>query len=730
MCEIVKTDLTVVGAGLAGMCCAVAAARRGLSVALINDRSVLGGNASSEIGISICGAAHGGLNGAVYAKETGLIEEIRQMIAQYNSGGGYGEFAIMDAVFFDFIYNEKNIRLFLNTTVTDVECVDGHLTGVRGYHSKSEQSYRFESPLFADCSGDGIAAYKAGAAFMQGSEGKDQFGEKNAPDQGDHTTMGNSIYFEIEDIGTKTTYARPQFAYDIETLPFMQWIDIPENFRGFGVTGKYWTLEVGGDWQIIKDYEDITLDLRKLAFGIWDYVKNSGKYPQADTYILKRIYALAGTRESRRFAGDYILTETDVEQFKEFGDSVAVGGWPMDVHAPKGIYDSRPASNFIPVTGLYNIPYRCLYTRDIDNLFLAGRNISATHIAMGSTRVMATCAAMGQAIGNAAVLCKCDDVLPRDVNVEMLQKALLEDDQTIRIPGQATTNFTASVSSIKPYENVACDHLLQLDRNMGLALPIITQSLDSAQIKVKADKDTTLVIDVLQGSVHDTYCPDKHIKTIEIPLQRDYDDWITIPIDTTSGPDGKVYFVLQKNDDVSYYCTDECCYGAVTKCYFGKQAKEGFDHDSMPMDPQTGYLGTAQSGEKQLCFRAVQPSQDIFGAQNLLNGYTRPWKHCNIWAAADGGEQWVLFTADKMQDIHTLRLFWDTDLAQDTKYVPCPALVKDYDVLVNDRVVMSVRGNYGRMNVVDLSGQKAQTVRINILATHGGNAACYGAVIQ
>ena len=730
MCEIVQTDLTVIGAGLAGMCCAVAAARRGRSVALINDRSVLGGNASSEIGVSICGACHQSLNGAVYAKETGLIEEIRQMICQYNSGGGYGEFAIMDAVFFDFIYNEKNIRLFLNTTVTDVECMDGHLISVYGYHSKSEQAYRFESPLFADCSGDGIAAYKAGAAFMQGSEGKDQFGEKNAPKQSNHTTMGNSIYFEIEDVGAKTTYTRPRFAYDIEALPFMQWIDIPENFREFGVTGKYWTLEVGGDWQIIKDYEDITLDLRKLAFGIWDYVKNSGKYPKADTYSLKRVYALAGTRESRRFVGDYVLTENDVEQFKQFEDSVAVGGWPMDVHAPKGIYDSLPATNFIPVTGLYNIPYRCLYARDIDNLFLAGRNISATHIAMGSTRVMATCAAMGQAIGNAAALCN-DDVLPRDVNIELLQQTLLEDDQTIRIKGRTTKDFTATVSSVKSYENTSCDDALRLDRNMGLALPIVTNCLDSVQIKVKADKDTTLVIDVLQGSVHDSYCPDKQVKTIKVSMQSGHDDWIAIDVNAPCGPDGKVYLVLQKNDDVSYYCTDECCYGAVTKCYFGKEAKEGFDHDSMPMDPQTGYLGTAQRGEKQLCFRDVHPAQDIFGAQNLLNSHTRPWRHCNIWAAADEKDQWILFTANGIQDVHTLRLFWDTDLTQDTEYVPCPALVKDYDVLVNGKVAKSVRDNFQRMNVIDLKGgEETRTIRVNILATHGSAAACYGAVIQ
>jgi hypothetical protein len=505
----IKTDLTVVGAGIAGMCAAVAAAIEGLNVALINDRPVLGGNASSEIGVGIEGASHQGFNPAIYAKETGLIEELRQMIEEYNQNKGYGELGVIDAVFFDYIYNEPNIKLYLNTTVMDTKVVEGKIESVSAYHSKSEEWYCFESPVFADCSGDGIVGFKAGAQYKIGNDSKSEYNEFWAPETANTNTMGNTIYFEIEDCGKEVGFQRPNFAYDITKLEFMKWIDKAENFRNFYVSGKFWTLEVGGDLNTIKDYENITLDLRKLAYGIWDYIKNSGKFPKAKNYKLVRMYSIAGSRESRRFIGDYVLTENDIENNILFDDSIAIGGWPMDVHATKGIYDEKPASNFIPVTGVYDIPYRCLYSKNIANLFFAGRNISATHIALGSTRVMATCGCLGQAVGTAAYLCVKNDILPNCVNTNELRSILYNKDQSIRGYCTPDDSWEVNASSVLSYENVEIAEAKVLNSNLGLSLPIVTDKLNSIDVKLKCGNNTKLLIDILSGDIEDAYLPNK-----------------------------------------------------------------------------------------------------------------------------------------------------------------------------------------------------------------------------
>ena len=210
-----KADLLVAGAGISGMCTAISAARKGLSVILINDRSVLGGNASSEIGVVIQGASHHGLNPAIYAKENGIIEEIRLRLAHYYNQGGYGKYAVLDAVFFDMIYNEENINLLLNTVVCECEMKDGLIDKVFAVHSVNSEKYEIKADIYVDATGNGTLAYEAGAEFMIGREGKDEFGEFWAPEKHDDFTMGNSIYFETEDTGKPCSFKAPDFAYDI-----------------------------------------------------------------------------------------------------------------------------------------------------------------------------------------------------------------------------------------------------------------------------------------------------------------------------------------------------------------------------------------------------------------------------------------------------------------------------------------------------------------------------------
>ena len=672
--QTVTCDFTVIGAGIAGMIAAVSAARHGLKVALINDRSVPGGNASSEIGVGISGSCHGIYNASIYARECGMVEELRNLLTEYSKTGAYQKLALFDAAFHDFIENEPNITTYYNTTVTDVRKDGEKIAAVVGFHSKSDVWYDFVSPYYADCSGDGVVALKAGAAFMIGRDSKADFNEFWAPEEGDSTTMGNTLFFETEDMGHKVTYTPPKFAYDITKMEFMKWIGNPKNFRGFNIHGADWTLEVGGHWDIIKDSDKISTELRKLIFGIWDYVKNSGKYPQAENYALKRVYTMMGTRESRRFIGDHILTENDIEQKVPFEDAVLMGGWPMDVHAPKGLYDELPASHFIPVTGIYNIPYRCLYTRDVANLFLAGRDISATHIAMGSTRVMGTCGCMGQAIGTAAALCKEQGCLPAKVDIPALQKVLIQDDQSLvgfyeNLDETLYEGWEVVASSEKVCENIAATACTPLHWHHGLSIPVVTDGLDSIELHLKNHRSraTALIVDILSGECPSSYLPNRLVKNKIVTVPADFDGWMTLPLDAPAGKDGKVHIVLHQNENLSIYTSNTFPLGGISYHYYTEEMQEGYDHDTHPLDPACGYIGKDHKSKgynyvPAVCFRNLKPAQPLYRAENVLNGYSRPYRTPNLWISAEGKGQWLKLHNDTPKQIKELQLIFDTGL--------------------------------------------------------------------
>lgn len=732
----VEVDFVVAGAGLAGMIAAVAAARRGMKVALINDRSVLGGNASSEIGVRIQGASHHGLNVAVYAKESGLVEELRQQMNFAISHQGYTLLSAPDKVFFDFIYREKNIELYLNTVITDVCVKAGRIESLLAYQMKADVSYEFCAPLFADCTGDGVVAFKAGASYHMGSEPRWQYGEKWAPEQEEPYTMGNTIFYEIEDVGQPVPFVRPDFAYDVSKMDFMQDIENPLKFRQLYVGGNFWTLEYGGQVNTICDNEQIQLELRKLAFGLWDYIKNSGKFPQAANFKMKRMYALAGTRESRRILGDYVLTENDIEEKRQFEDSVAMGGWPMDVHAPKGIYDDLPASNFISVSGMYSIPYRCLYAKDIENLFLAGRDASASHIAMGSMRVMGTCGAMGQAVGTAAALCWKYRVVPREIypkHVKRLQEELSFDDQTILgYRENSVLHFWASASSERTYENQLQDGALALTRNYGLALPVETKRLERVKVKLRnrSKEEQMITVRVMTGIHPETYLPQTLVKTITLCLTPEFYGWHEIFTDCDVGEDQKVYLGFVKNPQVELMVGSERTPGAVTFVYHDADGGSGYNHDTCPLDEQTGFIGQDILQEKNICFKDMVPTQKMFSVENTQNGYHRPYGLMHQWVSEKGAGQWLKLSAKTAQYVESLRLIFDNGLDVDGKDIISPKMVRDYDVRLDDGFVISIRDNIQRQNRIFLRRTVKEAV-IEFLRTWGEESiALYAAEME
>lgn len=419
-----QTDIAVVGGGMAGVCCAIAAARSGAQVVLVHDRPMLGGNSSSEIRMHICGADCSGARNDTDARETGILEELRLEDTVHNPQRSA---SMWDILLYDRVRTEPNITLLLNTCCHGVRMASpSRIAALLASNLLSETEYTISAKIFVDCSGDGRLGKEAGAQFRTGREGRNEFGETLAPPRPDNKRLGSTILFITRQHNHPMPFVPPQWITRFPTcnhLPYRH-----HNSWEYG----YWWVEFGGSLDTITDGDLIRDKLLAFALGVWDHIKNSGQHPQSANWALEWIGFLPGKRESRRFVGEYVLNQRDIERGELFEDGVAYGGWPIDLHPPEGILSKEPPAQQIHVP-LYNIPLRCLYSRNVQNLLFAGRNISATHVAFGSTRVMGTCSVMGQAVGTAAALCVREGILPFELkpHITALQQMLLKADAYI-----------------------------------------------------------------------------------------------------------------------------------------------------------------------------------------------------------------------------------------------------------------------------------------------------------
>lgn len=444
-----RFDFCVVGGGLAGMCAAIAAARHGTKVALIQERPVLGGNASSEMRMWVCGASGKG------NRETGIIEEIALENLYRNPDKLW---PIWDSILYEKVRYEPNIELFLNCSVFDAETEGGKIISVTGWQMTTQRVIRIYADNFADCSGDSVLAPLTGAAYRHGRESADEFGEVISVTEADRRTMGMSCLIQARKLDHPVTFIAPDWALDIDEEQFRRRKPNLESSYE-----NYWYMELGGDCDSVSDSEDKRDELLSLAFGMWNYIKNSGEF-DADLWQLDFVGFLPAKRESRRMVGKYMMTQTDIVNGVLFPDTVAYGGWPLDDHDPRGFWHVGPPNTSVQTTSPYAIPYRCLYSANVENLFFAGRNISMTHAAMSSARVMATCALLGQAVGTAASVAHKYSCSPDEVytsHIDELQQTLLFDD--CMLPG-----IPRRVSKAISYASVNADaYMLRdgLDRN-------------------------------------------------------------------------------------------------------------------------------------------------------------------------------------------------------------------------------------------------------------------------
>ena len=410
--DIIKCDsydFVVVGGGIAGMSAALAAARLGSKVALIHNRPVLGGNNSSEVRVH--------LGGRIEAKPYIALGNLQKEFGPEKGGNAQPASFYEDQKKMDVIKSEKNIDLYVNMHAYKVTCRNNKIEEVNAVDIENGTKYSFKAPVFADCTGDGTIGYLAGASYMMGRESKEMFKEPTAPLVGDTLVMGSSVQCYSEKSGEDEMF--PQFSYGVSFNP--------KNAEP--VTMGEWTWETGmhlnqiTQAEIIRDYGLL------VVFSNWSVLKNDPIFK--DKYNSRKlawVAYIAGKRESRRLIGDHILTENDIRDYVEYPDGTGSTTWSIDLHYPDSVNKSKfPENPFKSVAKHitiypYPVPYRCLYSKDIENLFMAGRNISVSHVALGTVRVMRTTGILGEVVGMAASLCAKYKAVPRQIYTSYLDE--------------------------------------------------------------------------------------------------------------------------------------------------------------------------------------------------------------------------------------------------------------------------------------------------------------------
>lgn len=707
-------DVTVVGGGMAGVCAAIAAARHGAKTTLIQDRSVLGGNSSSEMRVWTVGATAMGRNR--YAAETGIMGELDlENLYRNPEGNPY----IWDSILMDFVMREKNLTLYLNTTVVDTLGTDTHLEGIYAYQMTTETWLEIKSDFFIDCTGDGSLSVSAGVPFKRGREARERFGESLAPEAEDAFTLGNTLLLYSRDAGKPVAYHAPDFAYDIDHIHnLIVGNEKPLELHTSGC--DFWWLETGGSSDTIRDGETIRFELQKLVYGIWNYIKNSGRFA-ADNLELEWVGSLPAKRESRRLEGAYVLTQNDILEHRDFPDAVCSGGWPIDTHPPGGIYSKKEACEQRDA-GVYQIPLRCLYAKNVDNIFFAGRNISASHLAFASTRVMKTCAVMGQAAGTAAALCKQWNKMPGALSateVSDIQRTLLWDDQWIPnenvvLKNQWTPLMQVEASGCSAFENTAVQKLHRLDEELWIMLPRIPGG-NRLRFWMCADNASTYQVEYLCGTRHHA-CDDMISLGTETVCLEETPRWVEFKFD----------FEIPQDQDL--FLRINAVAGSI----------------GVSDTPVCGCIGSVgeRTGLRLVnpCFQ-VGNVPELFASGQVQTAFTRPTNTPNLWVSAplSDGHAWLECTLPDTGAEKQMQILFDIDLNRDYNQLKpdyygngwqvMPAgLAKDFRILTDDGAGMwqcpAEYRDYHQRCCRFLVGANIKRIRIEFFSTWG--APCVG----
>ena len=740
-----SSDVVVIGGGLAGVSAAVAAARMGSRVSLITNRPVLGGNSSSEIRVWVVGAtAHGRQR---FARETGLMGELF-LENQFRNPEGNPYY--WDQTVLDLVRAESNLTLHLNTDVRDVELEEtdsARIKAVTGWTMGSEILTRFDAPIFIDCTGDGLVGALAGADFRIGRESRDTYGEEWAPEHADDELLGSSLFFYTKDAGRPEKFVPPSIAKDISQTPIVTNRIIRTGDNGC----DYWWIEWGGELDTVGDNEVIRDELWGVAYGIWDYIKNSGKF-EADNLTLEWVGSIPGKREYRRFVGDYTLTQNDILEQTQFDDAVAFGGWSIDLHPVEGVYAETAGALQKYSNGVYDIPFRTLYSHNVDNLLFAGRNISASHVAFGSTRVMATCATLGQAAGTAAALASSLGVAPRAIgttHLQLLRETLARTDASVvgsRVddPLDLVTSATVTASSTLDRLEIPASAAVEtflLDRDIAIVLPVEPR-LEYIEFTVNATEATSLRIELWDTGQPQNYVPINHVLTTHalVPAGAGVVVRGDLPWEP-SAPQNAVV-VVRAHPGVSLLVADERPYGVMSLVAKTTADSEFDDHIPDQANQPIVEWAAAPMRHRGFVFSAG-PSTTAYDPGHVSDGFQRPYSGPHMWSSAappatpDAGAEGVEYVQvdwDAPVSVSSVRVVFNDDVDEDlinlhhhrTEFEVVPELVADYRVEVSSgpadaRVwhpVTEVTSNHHRHRIhhfdaVSTTGLRLVTTRTN-----------------
>ncbi|HVL22725.1 MAG TPA: FAD-dependent oxidoreductase [Thermomicrobiales bacterium] len=760
--------LVVVGGGLAGTFAAIAAARNGTRVVLLQERPVLGGNSSSEVRVHPVGASQHGYHRD--ARETGLMEELFLEVRSR----AYGlrqingrHYPMWDVILAETAEAEPNLTLHLNTRVIGVATADDardgyatRITGLTAVQQGSEAVFHFTADAVIDATGDGFVALQAGAPFRYGREAQAEFGERWAPEEADDVVLGSTIMFAARDVGRPVPYTPPAWAHaflDEDSLPF-------RNHDEF--ESGYWWLEWGGRLNTIADNETIRRELHAAVFGVWDHIKNHCTVPgvreRAASWTLDWIGHLPGKRESRRFEGDHILTEGDIDHgiLEVPADVVAFGGWAIDLHAPDGVYSPDVPCTQPPLPDVYGIPLRSLYSRTVSNLFLAGRNISQTHVAHGSTRVMKTTAVIGEAAGTAAAAALREGVTPRglagdEALVTALQQQLLrqgaylprvgnaDGGDLVRMPGVTITATSEAALTIQ----TGSDHIDPVWEYAGIS------TAESAGLAREVELNPAgRVADLAASHAQAVIVSAGRIEGVTLPLVNagygditarlqvrqavhlrdfgglDADDGVLATVEATVPPGASdVAFVPDSPIDCEPNSPVVLVLEANAALRWALSWQEPPGTQAARWDGELGYWRWIHG---TLGF-ALTPVSAPYAAANVASGVTRPEVGANVWISDPHQPlpQSLEVHWPEPVAIGQVELTFDSQLSGWIWEGAFPLIPKKYEIDVCDpatgawSTVASVDDNVQRRCVHRLGTQRTDALRITIRATQGGRTA-------
>lgn len=761
-------DVVVCGGGLAGFSAAVAAARHGARAALIQDRPVLGGNSSSEVRVTPHGAAafHG------YARETGIISEALIADRATNHAvireNGWTN-SVWDLVLYDMAVRTTGLTLRLNTAVHGVEVSGDTITAIHARVANAETEMVIRGRVVIDCTGDGTVAALAGAQSRTGTEAADEFNERHAPATANtRDTMGSSLHFKTVDTGHPVDFQAPEWAHYYDDASF---------FKDGGrliptLESGYWWIEIGTPWDTLHENETIRHELTRHVLGIWDYLKNRDPYwsPRATNLALDWVGQVPGKRESRRILGEILLTEHDLDRDRNFEDEIAFGGWYIDLHTIGGLLekvaepvtnarlaDPESSSGSSTYVGPFGIPMRALVAKDLANLMMAGRNISATHVALGSTRVMGTAALMGQAVGTAAAMASEAKDLRRDLaaHIPAVQQALLrdgcflphhrnEDAEDLALRATPTASSTELVRGVGPTSANwlgGVDHWRgypvfpfrgELSKRIAQWIALgAGQPVDSIRLALRNTADEPRAVAATVHEVADIWDyrldPAKPLAVADLLVPPGGPHWVEwqvgVDVDTDEAlPSRYLRIDLAETPDVEWVLSTAVLPGQIAGYADGGRYRRF-------------------GGGSTLSFQ-IDPPQQAYAPEQVLTGVTRPHASTNQWRSDPVVPlpQWLSLEWDQPQTIAQVQLTFAGHLLREYHAYPPlyrdPQTVRDYAIEAwqDDewRELVRVDGNVTTRVVHSFESVTTSRLRLMVYATNGDPAAgvyefrCYG----